>query len=57
MKHETQDLQAFVVDCEKDFGVRMPEHDADRILTLYDELCSLFEKHSGEGIPPWFFLP
>jgi hypothetical protein len=58
MPHEDKEIQDFVRDYERDFGVEMPKEDADRILTLYDEMSFLFEKHSpGEGFPAWFFLP
>jgi hypothetical protein len=59
MNDEKQGVEAFVTDYERDFGVRMPPKDAQRILTLYDEICDLFEKHSPPKglIPPWFFLP
>jgi len=32
MTHEATELQAFVKDYERDFGVEMPDEDADRIL-------------------------
>ena len=58
MNHQETELSSFVKDYERDFGVLMPIEDADRILTLYDEMSFLFEKHSpGEGFPAWFFLP
>lgn len=57
MNHEEKDLQAFVSDYERDFGVVVPPEDADRILTLYDELCFLFDKYSPEeGFSPWFYF-
>jgi hypothetical protein len=55
MNHEEQGVETFVHDYERDFGVRISRKDAERMLTLYDEIFTLFDKYSpGEGAMPPF---
>jgi hypothetical protein len=53
-----EDVQAFIDDFARDFCVAMLREDAERILTLYEELYALFEQYSeGDPIPPHLILP
>lgn len=45
-----QDVFDLIADYKRDFGPTLPFEDAHRLLTLYDEICALFEKHlTSEG--------
>jgi hypothetical protein len=51
------EVHSFIEDYARDFGIAMPYEDAERVLVLYEEICSLFEQYS-EGnddhpLPPF----
>ena len=51
-KNALYEVEALMDDYERDFGVRVSFEDADRMLTLYDELadllCRYMEEDNGE---------
>jgi hypothetical protein len=52
-----EDIEELIRDYKEDFGVTLPVEDAERILTLYNELCFHFGKHAKEvSMQPYFFL-
>jgi hypothetical protein len=52
--HELADV---VRSYEENFGVRMSFEDADRMLTLFHELCDIFQFYDEEDRGLEFFAP
>jgi hypothetical protein len=46
------ELEQVITCYERDFGIRLSFEDADRMLTLFDELCDLFQKYESEDGNP-----
>jgi len=46
-----REVRDLIDDFAQDFGVTLALEDAERILTLYGELCVLFEQYSNDDGP------
>jgi hypothetical protein len=55
-KNPFHELEEAIRCYERDFGIRLSFEDADRILTLFDELCDLFQKYESEEGHPFELL-
>jgi hypothetical protein len=55
-KNPFHELEEVIRCYERDFGIRLSFEDADRMLTLFDELCDLFQKYEGDEGHPFELL-
>jgi hypothetical protein len=52
--HELEDI---VCAYEREFGIRMSFEDADRMLTLFTELCDIFQNYDDDDRGLELFAP